>query len=104
VSLPCIELAPLTTPHNALQVGDRRGPVETLSEGLFDECSWSGMVTTGASVYFLQQLTALISGDTPHEYVGRPALVELAVDKDEGFGPSSATPGFRLVRGELPLE
>jgi hypothetical protein len=41
------------------------------------------MVTTGASVYFLQQLTALISGDTPHEYVGRPALVELAVDKDE---------------------
>jgi hypothetical protein len=40
------------------------------------------MVTTCTDVYLLQQLAALIPGDTPHEYVGGPALVKLAVDED----------------------
>jgi hypothetical protein len=71
-------------PHNVLRVGDRYGPVETLSESFSDKGSRPGMVNAGTGVYFLQQLTTLISGDTPHEYASGPALVELAVDEDEG--------------------
>jgi hypothetical protein len=62
------------------------------------------MVTTGISLYLLQQLTALISGDTPHEYAGGPALVELAVNKDKCFGSLGDAPGFRLVGTELSLD
>jgi hypothetical protein len=45
-------------------------------------------------VYLSQQLTALISGDTPHEYVGDPALAELVVDEDKRFGSAGDAPGF----------
>jgi hypothetical protein len=62
------------------------------------------MVTTGAGVYFLQQLTALISEDAPHEYAGSPALVELVVDEDKSFCSAGDAPGFRLVGRELPLD
>jgi hypothetical protein len=62
------------------------------------------MVTVGTSVYLFQQLAALISGNAPHEYVGRPMLVELAVDDDESFRAASDAPGFCLVRRELPLD
>jgi hypothetical protein len=41
------------------------------------------MVTTGAGMYFLQQLAALISEDAPHEYADSPTLVELAVDEEK---------------------
>jgi hypothetical protein len=51
VSLPSVELAPFTVLHNVLQVGDRRGPVETLSESFPDKCSRSGMMTTGTGMY-----------------------------------------------------
>jgi hypothetical protein len=61
------------------------------------------MVTAGTGVYFLQQLMALISGDTPHEYAGGPALVELAVDEDRSFRSAGDAPGFYLVGRELPL-
>jgi hypothetical protein len=54
VSLSCIELATLTVPHNVLRVGDRCGPIETLSESFSDKCSWAGMVTAGTSMYLLQ--------------------------------------------------
>jgi hypothetical protein len=61
------------------------------------------MVTTGTGMYLLQQLATLITGDTPHEYVGGPALVELAVDENKCFGPAGDAPGFCLVGRELPL-
>jgi hypothetical protein len=46
----------------------------------------------------------LIFGDTSHEYVGGPALVELAVDEDKCFGSAGDAPGFCLVGRELPLD
>jgi hypothetical protein len=61
------------------------------------------MVTTGTSVYLLQQLATLISGNAPHKYASRPALVELAVNDDESFRAAGDAPGFCLVRRELPL-
>jgi hypothetical protein len=62
------------------------------------------MVTAGTSVYLLQQLEALISRNAPHEYVDRPALVELAVDDDESFRAAGDAPGFCLVVRELPID
>jgi hypothetical protein len=62
------------------------------------------MVTAGTSVYLLQQLTTLITGNTPHEYAGGPALVELAVDENERFGSAGDASGFCLVGRELPLD
>jgi hypothetical protein len=75
-----------------------------LSESLSDKCSQTGVVTTGASMYLLQQLVALITEDAPHEYTGSPTLVKFAVDEDEHFCSASDAPSFRLVGGELPLD
>jgi hypothetical protein len=75
-----------------------------LSESFPDKCSRTDVVTAGAGMYFLQQLATLIHEDAPHEYVGSPALVEFAVDEDESFRSVGDAPGFRLVRGELPLD
>jgi hypothetical protein len=104
MSLSSVELAPFTVPYDVLRVGDRRGPVETLSESLFDNCSRTGVVTVGADMYFLQQLAALIPEEAPHEYAGCPALVEFAVNEDESFRSAGDALGFRLVGGELPLD
>jgi hypothetical protein len=62
------------------------------------------MMATGADMYFLQQLATLIPWDTPHEYVGRPTLVELAVNEDKCFRSVGDAPGFCLVGRELPLD
>jgi hypothetical protein len=104
MSLSSVELAPFTTPHDVLRVGDRCGPVEALSESFLDKCSRTSVVTAGAGMYFLQQLTALIPEDAPHKYVGCPALVEFAVDEDESFCSMGNAPSFRLIGGGLPLD
>jgi hypothetical protein len=62
------------------------------------------MVSTGADMYFLQQLAALIPEDAPHEYAGSPAPVEFAVDEDKSFCSTGHASGFRLVGGNLPLD
>jgi hypothetical protein len=62
------------------------------------------MVATGSGVYFLQQLAALIPGDTPHEYAGRPTLVKLAINEDECIGSAGYALGLGLVGRELPLD
>jgi hypothetical protein len=62
VTLSSIELAPFTAPHDVLGVCDCCGPIETLSEGLSDKCSQTGVVTAGAGMYLLQQLTAFVDG------------------------------------------
>jgi hypothetical protein len=53
VSLPGVELALFTALHDILRVGDRCGPIETLSESFPDKCLRTGMVTAGAGMYFL---------------------------------------------------
>jgi hypothetical protein len=104
MSLSGIELAPFTLLHDVLRVGDRCGPVETLSESLPNKCSRTDMVTVGVGMYFLQQITALIPKDALHEYAGSLALVELTVVEDETFRSAGDAPGFRLVGRELPLD
>jgi hypothetical protein len=75
-----------------------------MSESFFDKGSRPSMVTAGTSVYLLQQLAALISGNAPHEYAGRPVLVKLVVDDDESFQVAGDAPGFCFVGRELPLD
>jgi hypothetical protein len=55
-------------------------------------------------MYLLQQLTALIPEDAPHEYAGCPALVEFAVDENERFYSAGDTSSLHLVGGEFPLD
>jgi hypothetical protein len=75
VSLSSVELVPFIAPYDVLGVCDCCGLVETLSESLPDKCSRTDMVTVGAGMYLLQQLTALIPEDAPHEYAGCSMLV-----------------------------
>jgi hypothetical protein len=102
--LSSVELASFTAPHNILGVCDHCGPIETLSEGLSDKCSRTGVVTAGADMYLLQQLTALIPEDALHEYAGCPMLVEFAVDEDECFSSAGDALSLHLVGGKLPLD
>jgi hypothetical protein len=104
MSLPSVELATLTTPHNVLRVNDHCGTIETLLKSFSDKGSRPGMVTAGTGVYLLQQLAALIPGNAPHEYPGRPTLVELAADDDESFHAAGDALGLYLVGRELPLD
>jgi hypothetical protein len=104
MSLSSVELAPITTPQDVLQVSDRYGPVETLSESFADKCSRTDMVTAGVGMYLVRKLATLISEDAPHEYAGSPTFVEFAVNDDERFFSASDSPGFHLVGGELPLD
>jgi hypothetical protein len=53
VSLLSVERAPFTAPHYVLGVRDCCGPVETLSESLFDKHSRTGVVTAGVGMYLL---------------------------------------------------
>jgi hypothetical protein len=43
------------------------------------------MVTAGAGMYLLQQLTALIPEDAPHEYADCPMPVQFTVNEDEAL-------------------
>jgi hypothetical protein len=51
VSLSSVELAPFTTSYDVLGVLHCSGPAESLSEILYDKCSWTGVMTAGASMY-----------------------------------------------------
>jgi hypothetical protein len=103
MSLSSVELAPFTAPRDALRVGDCRGQVETLSESFSDKCSKTSVVTAGASMYFLQQLAALISEDAPHEYVGSPAFVEFVAGENESFRSAGDAPTSVWSDGSFPL-
>jgi hypothetical protein len=70
-----------------------------LSESLPDKCSWTGVVTAGAGMYLLQQLTTLVSEDALHEYISSPTLVELVVDEDERFCSAGDVSSLYLVGG-----
>jgi hypothetical protein len=41
------------------------------------------VVIAGVGVYLLQQLTALIPEDAPHEYAGCPTFVEFTIHENE---------------------
>jgi len=56
------ELASFTMSDQFLGVGDCGWPVKTCSESLPDQCSRSGVVATGADVYVIQKLDAIILG------------------------------------------
>jgi hypothetical protein len=104
MGLSGIELAPLTTPYNVLEVRHRRGPVESLSESLPDKCSRACMMTACACVDLSQQLAALVSKDAPHECASSSSLVELTLDEDECLCSPRDASSLHLVRGQLPFD
>jgi hypothetical protein len=93
----------LTPLYDVLGVRHCRGLVETLSESLPDKGPWACVMAAGAGVYLLQQLTALVSKDAPHEYASYSPLVELTLDKDERLRSARDVSSLHLVGGELSL-
>ena len=61
-------------------VGDRGGPVKTLSKLITHEGSWCGVMTACASVDVTDQLLALGDGDASLQDTRGTALVHLVVD------------------------
>jgi hypothetical protein len=61
--LPCIELAPLARAYDLGGVGHSSWPVETLPEGVPDQCLRHYVVATSPRVYFLKQLPPLLGGN-----------------------------------------
>jgi len=56
------ELASFTMSNQFLSVSDCDWPVKTCPESLPDQCSGSGVVATGPSMYVIQELDAIILG------------------------------------------
>jgi hypothetical protein len=80
VRLSSIELATLAGPHDVGGVGDRGGPVKTLSKRITHEGPQRGIMTAGASVDVADQLLALGDGDASLQDAQGIALVQLVVD------------------------
>ena len=60
---PSVELTPFVGAHDLLGVGYSRGPVEALSEHVFDQSSRHGMVTADPTRDMAQQMLPLFDGD-----------------------------------------
>jgi len=60
------------------------------------------MVSADPCVDLKEKFFALGNRDALHEYAsrGRAAFVELAIDGNEGLGPSCDLPGFIPISGE----
>ena len=80
VCFSSIELATLACPHDVGSVGDRGGPVKTLSKCVTHEGARRGVMTAGASVDVTYQLLALGDGDASLQDARGTALVQLVVD------------------------
>ena len=70
-----VVLATFAGPHDVGGVGDRGGPVKTLSKCVTHEGSWCSVMTAGASVDVTDQLLALGDGDASLHDTSGIALV-----------------------------
>ena len=79
------ELAPNTALYKGLCICSGRGPEETCTEGLAYEGPSSGVMAAEASMYFDQELSPLLFGDTSLKDSGSAFLVELSLMDLLGF-------------------
>jgi hypothetical protein len=56
--LPCVELAPLTRMYDLGGIDHSRRPVETLPEGVPDQCLWCRMVVTSPPSVFPEAIAS----------------------------------------------
>ena len=75
-----VELATLACPHDVGSVGDRGGPVKTLSKCVTHEGARRGVVAADASVDVADQLLALGDGDALLQNARGTVLVQLVID------------------------
>ena len=102
--LPSIELAPFTSAHDLLGIGDCRRPVEPLAERVPDQGSWHGVMSSHSAVDINQQLLSLLDGDASLQDSHVASFVELLSDEDVRFGPSSQPTRLCFVIGEDVVE
>ena len=72
-------------------------PVEAVSHSLCDQRAGAGVVTAVAGVNVLEDFASFSGLNAALEHAGHAALVELAVDDDEGFAATCYHPVVRLV-------
>ena len=72
-----------------------------MAEGFSNQILWCGMVSADPDVD-LEKFLALCHRDTFHKHACRrwAAIVELAVNDDESFGPSCDSPGLIPISGK----
>jgi hypothetical protein len=67
VGLPRVELTPFAGADNSSSVGHRRWPVESLSEGVYNEGLGCCVMAASPRVYLLQELLAFGDGNASLE-------------------------------------
>ena len=92
-----IVLAPFTGAYDLLGVSYSSGPIEALSECVFDQGSGCGMVTTDPTVDITQQTLPLFEEDAALQDPSVASLVEFALHKNKGLGVTCEPLGIHLV-------
>ena len=88
---------PFTGAYDLLSVGYYSGPVEALSECVFDQGSWCGMVTTDPTMDITQQALPLLNGDAALQDLGVALPVELTLNNDKGLGATRESSSLCFV-------
>ena len=83
MSLSSIVLTPFVGAHDLLGVGYSGGPVEALSEYIFDQGSRRGMVTADPTMDIAQQTLPLFGRDAVLQDPGVASPIEFAIDNDK---------------------
>ena len=86
MGLPSVVLTPFTGAHNLFSIGYCGRPVEALSERVSDQGPRHDMVPVDPTMDITQQLLPLFNGDVALQDPGVASPIELALNKDKGFG------------------
>ena len=87
-----------TGEHNLFSVGYYGQQVEALSEHISDQGPRCSMVPIDPTVDITQQLLPLFDGDAALSDPSVASLIELALNKDKGFGVMREPSCLRFVR------
>ena len=92
-----VVLTPFVGAHDLLGVSYNGGPIEALSEHVFDQGSRHGMVTVDPTVDIAQQTLPLFKGDAALQDPSVASLVEFTVHKNKGLGATCEPSSLCLV-------
>jgi len=87
--------------HEVLCICQGCGRNETCAEGFTYKGPGCGMIAAKTSVYFIQQLSSLVFGDTSLKDPGSTFLVQFSFMNLVGFRTSNDVTGLSLILGEL---
>ena len=104
VSLSSIVLTPFVGAYNLLGVGYYSGPIEALSECIFNQGPRRGMVTADSTMDVAQQKSSLFARDVELQDPGVAPFVEFVLYKNKGFGTTCESMSLYLVCQQYIME